>query len=649
MKIQDYIQDNIIVTDGAMGTWFDQLEPENYLCSEAANFLNPDLIMEIHDSYIKNGAVLIRSNTFSANRNTLEKIRERHGGVFKTLDLTAFVKAGYEIAKKAAMKAEKEGREIFAAADIGPVYENSESETEEILAQYYELADIFIDAGADIFVLETFPDEEYVIRIAAYIKSKKKDAFVIGQFSFVPTGYGSTGHHYKNVLRKAVESEWLDAAGFNCGIGAAHMEKFYKEYFRTEKLPPNAILTALPNCGYPHIIRGRAVYSDSVSYFGNKVENIAALGVRILGGCCGTTPEYIEEISRRLKMEKEKRRPIRITAVTTEKESAASGLMPENMQAAWGQREKTENSPGLGNYAGQDRKEKSPGRKNIFREKLEKGEPVCALELDPPFDASAQKMMDGAMALKETKVDVITIADSPLARARADSLLMAAKIQKDIGISVMPHLSCRDRNRIAVRSGLLGVHISEVRNLLVVTGDPVGRDEREFTKSVFDFNSIKMMRYIRSMNEEMFQGDELFYGGALNQNGANIEKIADRMKKKIDAGCQFFLTQPVYSAEDLERLAILKQKTGAKILIGIMPLVSFRNALFIKNEMPGILVPDEVLQQYSPEGTREAWEETAVKISGNLMRQGKEIGAGYYLMTPFHRVSLMKRLLSDMV
>ena len=209
----------------------------------------------------------------------------------------------------------------------------------------------------------------------------------------------------------------------------------------------------------------------------------------------------------------------------------------------------------------------------------------------------------------------------------------------------MPHLSCRDRNRIAVRSGMLGAYINDIRNYLIVTGDPVGRDERAFTKSVFDFNSIKMMKFLQGMNEEVFQEDPIFYGGALNQNGANPEKIAERMKKKMDAGCAFFLTQPVYSEEELERLSWLKNQTGARILIGIMPLVSYRNALFIKNEMPGIFVPDEILVQYSPDGTRKEWEETAIKISKQIMEAGMDVGAGYYFMTPFQRVSLIQEII----
>ncbi|MDD7113461.1 MAG: bifunctional homocysteine S-methyltransferase/methylenetetrahydrofolate reductase [Lachnospiraceae bacterium] len=619
MEIKQYLMQNRLLTDGAMGTYFDEVESENYLCSEEANLLNPDLILKIHQEYIEQGARLIRSNTFSSNRKTFEQIQNKRAEL-KNVSFQAFVAAGYEIALRAGEEAAKDGKEVYVAADIGPIFEERDTEAEDVLAEYYELCDIFLEQGARIFVLETFPDEQYVIRMARYIKEKAEDVFIIAQFSFVPTGYSRTGYHYKTVLTKAVESGCLDAVGLNCGIGAAHMEKFYISYLEACGMPEGVYLTALPNCGYPQIVRGRAIYSDSVSYFGKKVASLAKLGVKILGGCCGTTPEYIGEIAKVLTSEapKEGKNDTQPKVITVQEKKRT--------------------------VIKKDKVDKNPII-NHFREKLEKGETVYAVELDPPFDADAQKMITGAELLKESPVDIITIADSPLARSRADSLLMAAKIRHVTGMDVMPHLCCRDRNRIGIRSGILGAQINDIRNFLIVTGDPVGRDERAFTKSVFDFNSIKMMKFLQGMNEEIFKNDPIFYGGALNQNGSNPEKIAERMKKKMDAGCSFFLTQPVYSEEELQRLSWLKEQTGAKILIGIMPLVSYRNALFIKNEMPGIYVPDQILEQYVPEGSREEWEAIAIRISKEIMQAGKEIGAGYYFMTPFQRVSLIQKII----
>ena len=410
------------------------------------------------------------------------------------------------------------------------------------------------------------------------------------------------------------------------------MERFLHSWLEESVMPEQMVLTALPNCGYPQIVRGHAVYSDSVSYFGEKAEDLAGLGVGILGGCCGTTPEYICEIAERLRDRGQKKYPgIRLAVGKKIKKAGSGDKKPE------------QNSPDVNENNRKPLKERL--RENTFRQKLEKGEPVIAVELDPPFDAQMEKLMSGARALTDTFADIITIADSPLARSRADALLTAVKIQQETGIPVMPHLACRDRNRIALRSGILGAYINDVRNMLIVTGDPVGREEREFTKSVFDFNSIKLMEFLQSLNEELFADEPFCYGGALNQNGARVDKIAERMKRKMDAGCKFFLTQPVYSEEEIEKLAFLQKETGAKILIGIMPLVSYRNALFIKNEMPGIHVPDEVLARYNPEESREEWEQTALSISGQVISMGKDVGAGYYFMTPFHRISLIKTIM----
>lgn len=632
MNIREYLEQHKLLTDGAMGTYFDSVEKENYICSEEANITNPVLVKKIHESYVANGAQLLRSNTFLANKSTFLSLKQEREA-FQNVTFEEFVGSGYQLAKEVAQKAYKEEYPVFAAADIGPILEERDSEEEDVLQQYYEICDNFLEAGADIFVLETFPDTQYVLKMAEYIRKRCPQAFIIGQFSLTPTGYSRTGFHYKTILQEAVQSGLLDGAGLNCGVGAAHMKKFLKAYIEEFGVPEDMILTSLPNCGYPQIVRGRAVYSDSVPYFGEKISEISELGVRVLGGCCGTTPEYIGEIYRR---------------VFCADEAEVEGKLPAKI--VWGEvtkrvQKRKEQAVHITQVGDKTEVIKEKQVTNIFRQKLEAGEIVCAVELDPPFDADDTKLLNGARELLPTKADIITIADSPLARSRADASLMATKIKITTGMDVMPHLACRDKNRIAVRSGLLGSYASGIRNYLFVTGDPVAREDREFTKSVFDFNSIRLMKFAQSMNQEVFKEDPIFYGGALNQNGASPENIAGRMHKKMEAGCSYFLTQPVYDKEGIERLAFLKEQTGAKILIGIMPLVSRRNALFIKNEMPGIHVPDEVVAKYKEGASREEFEEAAIEISKEIIEMGKGIGAGFYFMTPFNRVSLVKSIL----
>ncbi len=636
MKIKEYLQRHKLLADGAMGTYFDKIEKDNYLCSEEANIANPSMILEIHQRYLKNGARLLRSNTFLANRDTLARLQEKNAKLFANITLKELITAGYRMVEKAAGEWESDGDPVFPAADIGPILEENEHGEETVLEQYYELCDIFLEAGADIFIMETFPDEKYVLKMADYIKKKKPEAFLIGQFSLSPTGYSRTGFHYKTILNRAVSSGLLDAVGLNCGIGATHMARFITKYLEECPFPKDMFMTALPNCGYPQIIRGKAVYSDSVAFFGENMKTISDMGVQILGGCCGTTPEYIAEIRRRIS-----EGPCRIRVETQEDICRKTAEEDEKISRKNDRRE-------VGISRQMEEKDLDLEKKaepNLFRKKLEAGELVCAVELDPPFDADDSKLMEGARALSLSKADIITISDSPLARSRVDSFLMAAKVKNRVGMDAMPHLSCRDKNRISIRSGILGGYLNGIRNYLFVTGDPVAREDREFTKSVFNFNSIRLMQFIQGMNQELFKEDPIFYGGALNQNGASLEHIAMRMEKKMEAGCSYFLTQPVYSKDGLERLAFLKEKTNAKILIGIMPLVSRRNALFIQNEMPGIYIPDEVAAKYQEGSTREEFEETAIEISREIIEEGRDIGAGYYFMTPFNRVSLIKEIL----
>ena len=222
MNIREYLENHKLLTDGAMGTYFDSIEKENYICSEEANITNPALVREIHRSYVKNGAQLLRSNTFLANEGTFLSLTQAKAEAFENITLKQLIIAGYQLAKETAQEVYQEEYPIFAAADIGPILEERDSEEADILQQYYEICDSFLEAGADIFVLETFPDTQYVLKMAEYIRKSCPEAFIIGQFSLTPTGYSRTGFHYKTILQEATQSGLLDGAGLNCGVGAAH-------------------------------------------------------------------------------------------------------------------------------------------------------------------------------------------------------------------------------------------------------------------------------------------------------------------------------------------------------------------------------------------------------------------------------------------
>lgn len=598
MRLQDYLREHILPTDGAMGTYYDFLYGGEEGMAELANVSHPERILRIHKEYIESGARLIRTNTFALNEASVKQALPecKDPGEY----ISRSLKKAVSLAREAASSCEEP---VFVAADIGPIPVNGEEDYSQ--EEYQRLIDLFLEEEVDVFVMETFSYTEPVRKVAEYIKKKAPETFVLGQFSVNPTGYSQMGKSVEHIFQVAGECEFLDAIGLNCSIGAAHMLKFLNRV----DIPVNKYLSALPNCGYPQIVRGKMRYSDSADYFGEMMEQMIPLGVNILGGCCGTTPEYIKKIADRVNH----RQP------EVRKEGESQPVTKKQMD-----------------------------KRYPLIDKMNRGKKIIAVELDPPFNEDITKLMEGAYELKEKGVDVITIADSPMARSRADSLLVASKLKRDLGITVLPHFTCRDRNRISVRSSILGAYLNEIRDMLIVTGDPVGPADRDNTKGVFDFNSIRMMEFISGMNEEHFAKEPICIGGALNQNSASLDVLIKRTEKKIHAGASFFLTQPMYDKESIDRIRKIKEKLDTKILCGLMPLVSYRNAMFIKNEMPGICVPDEIVEQYRPDMSKEEAEEVAIKICLDLAREMKDVTDGYYFMVPFNRVSLIGRIIKEM-
>lgn len=587
MQIREYLKTSRLITDGAMGTYFESLYPGTAGMPEYCNLTDPDKIEAIHRAYIESGARLIRTNTFAAN-----------GMFFEDMDeVEKVIRAGYQIAEDAVRKS---GQDVFIAADMGQIVDQKFCGEKEVCQEYFKICDIFEECGAEIFMLETLSDFIHVCAVAEYIKQKNPDYFVIAQFSVDKSGYTRSGLGIENIIRKAAECEAIDAYGFNCGVGAAHLGRLLESV----EFPNDKYVTALPNAGYPVTLRGRTVYGDNRRYYVEQMEQIAALGIEILGGCCGTTPEYIHRLSEKLKNKPSFRKKIADSQIRQE---GGKGLPLEK--------------------------------------KLNRGEKLYIVELDPPFDTDISKVMNGAAVLKDAGADLLTLADSPMARTRMDAGKLAAKVQREIGISVMPHICCRDKNVIAMRSGILGDYMNDLRHFLIITGDPVGRESKGAVTPVFDFNSIRFMEYVSQMNEEVFAEEPVLYGGALNYHGANPDAICRRVRQKMEKGCRMFLTQPIYSPEDIARISYIREQTGAKIMCGIMPLVSYKNARFMANEMPGIRIPDEVVERYRPDMTREEAEQVGVDLAAGLAEEMKDIADGYYFMTPFNRAGMIAKIL----
>lgn len=592
MNIREYLKKSKLIADGSFGTYYSQ-KYKTVDIPEYANITASQRISEIHTEYINSGAKLIRTNTFASNTYSLdcsiEQVKEN-------------IKAAYKIAKEAV---EQSGKEIFIAGNIGPVPAVFQPDFEAVEEEYYQIAKTFIDEGADILCFETFTQSEHIMPAIKRIK-EECNPFIIVQFCVNQYGYSEAGESAERLVSETAFSKCVDAVGLNCGVGPAHMQQILSRI----NLNNNCFVTAMPNAGYPLLVRNRVKYADNPIYFASKVNDMALLGADIIGGCCGTTPDYIREVAK----------TVDLTPTVKSDETSANN---EN--------------------------EKPVIKKSFFRnaDGTIKDKKLIAVELAPPFGADDKKLLEAAHMLKGLGVDVLTFPDSPSGRTRIDSVLMAQKVKNVTGFEVMPHICCRDKNAIAMRSTFLGASINDINNFLIVTGDPIPVMARQVVKSVFNFDSVGLMCIADEMNSEALKDSPLTYGGAINQSRRRIESEIKRVQKKMEAGAEFFLTQPVFTAEDAERLRRVKEETGARILCGIMPLVSRKNALFMKNEISGVNVTDEVIERYPENGDREDGENVGVELAKEMIAATRDFADGYYFSFPFNRTYLLKRIIEE--
>lgn len=590
--IKDYLKNNIVVIDGAMGTYYAEKTNEEDSFCELANINNRELIKEIHSEYIKAGAKLIRTNTFAANTVTLGLNREA---------VKEIIESGYKIAKEAVGE-----KEVYIGASIGPIHEsiNKKHKDIDILGEYKFVVDTLMDLGEDIFIFETFGSTDYLREISEYVKKRNKDAFILTQFAVTINGYTRKEISIKRILKEVQSIKEIDAYGFNCGVGPAHLYKLMEDLDIYEDT-----ISALPNASYPEIINEKMVYVYNPDYFANVVVDIKCLGAKIVGGCCGTTPEHIKSIADRLKIcdikDSEKKRMKEIEKIKQEKNIKTSR----------------------------------------FLEKLKKEEFVIAVELDPPYDNSIEGLMESARVCKENGVDIITVADSPRAIARVDSLMMASKIKREIEIDVIPHLCCRDKNVNALKSGILATHIEDIRNILVITGDPILDIDKMSTKSVFNLNSYKLIELIDDMNQEIFKDEPMNISGALNLNVRYKEAEIKRMMKKVEKGANIFFTQPIFDESAIDFLSTMKKDKNIKIMGGIMPIVNYRNAQFLNNEVPGIEIPKKYVDRFHPEMSTRESEQVGIELAVDIANNLREYVDGFYFINPFNRIEMIMKIL----
>ncbi|MDD4803532.1 MAG: bifunctional homocysteine S-methyltransferase/methylenetetrahydrofolate reductase [Syntrophomonas sp.] len=573
------------VFDGAMGTYYASICQNPLSQCELANLYDPETILNIHREYIEAGCQAIKTNTFAANHISLE---------CRPDTVKEIIKAGYKIARQAAA-----GHNVLVFADIGPIPFDDDT---DLWSAYCEIADVFLESGAVNFIFETFSSDEYLIEISEYIKKKNPHTYILAEFAVSPEGFTRIGKSGRKLIEKISQYPSVDACGFNCYSGPYHLLKYIKS-INTEK----KTLSVMPNSGYPTIINNRTFYDNTKEYFAEQMLAIAKQGVTILGGCCGTTPEFIKATVKAL-------------------ESLIGGdILPvtEVQKATL----------------------KEPSASNLLLAKLSQGQKIIAVELDPPTDTDIDFFMNSARILKEQGVDAITIADCPIAQARVDSSLMACKLKRELDITPIPHMTCRDRNINATKALLLGLNIEGINNVLVVTGDPIPTAQRDEIKGVFSFNSAILANYIINLNETVF-ASPFNICAALNVNARNFSSQLQHAQKKIHSGVSMFLTQPILSKPAIENIIKAREELNTKILAGIFPIVSYRNACFMNNQIPGISVADDIIQLYRDTSKEEA-DKLAVNISAQIAEQVYPYVDGYYLIMPFKRIDIMTEIISS--
>lgn len=579
---QELLQNKLVLADGAMGTYYAQLAGSGAVACEMANTSNPDLIRRIHQEYLAAGARLLRTNTFAAT--ALYGITDPEG-------LREAIKAGFDLAVESA------GNLAFVAADLGPAYN---LEAHDALEAGQIAVDAFLEAGAELFIFETFADPEEFLPQCKYIRQKAPQAVIIASFALSADGYTRKGLPIKQLAGIMEAADTIDIWGFNCGIGPTHFAEQLKRLAADGKP-----LSLMPNSGYPRQENQRLVFGSTPDYFASMTASLATRRTRLIGGCCGTTPQHVRAL--RLAID-------HIDFSTTVSED----IKPSGIHL----------------------KVPSFGR---LTDIMDRNEFTVVVELDPPRTSQLDAMIAAARQLQLAGFDGITLADSPLARVKMEPVSCAARLARETGLLVLPHICCRDRNANALRSSLLAAHSEGIRQVLAITGDAIPESDKGFVKPVFNLSSFGLLQLIQQMNQDEFADDPLLAAAALDPGVPNPDIEFTRAMRKVEHGASLFLTQPVYDTEGLTLIRKVRQ-AGVKVFIGLMPLVSYRNAMYLSQEVPGIRIPAAVIDRFSPGMSREAAVETGLDATVEIARAVRPEADGFYLIAPFNRADIMVRL-----
>ena len=484
---------------------------------------------------------------------------------------------------------------------------------------------IFIDAGTEEFLFETQDQLTDLIPAIKLIKSYNPNAIITVSFSVNQNGFTRIGLRLRKLLTQAEKTDEINFTGLNCNLGPTQLSQVFAEHTQFSKF-----CFFGPNSGLPERDLGRGRGGAEAKYFAESCQKAWDNGAYQLGGCCGTNPLDIRALADLFR----------------------------NQKPAWPKKIDSESELTIHEQAGLEIEipEKPVSEKleiedvkisdKSWYEKLLAGEQIVAIEYDTPTKANVEKYLEKAVQLKASGMDLMTIADNPNGQTRIDSALMAARIKQELGIEVLPHFTCRDRNLFAIHSLLLGLATCGVHQVLAVTGDPIPLENRNQIKSVFNVNSQSLLRYISQLNQDL---DKPFIlSAALNVNVLRFDMEMKKTRRKVESGAQVFLTQPIFTERGKENLMVAKQELGdqVKFLAGVMHLISEKNALFMKYEMTGIDVPDTIIDRYA-NLDREQAEKLALEISREIMIDLSDVTDGFYLITPFQRTHLTAQLCQE--
>jgi methionine synthase I (cobalamin-dependent)/5,10-methylenetetrahydrofolate reductase len=599
MSFLEKLKNQILIADGAMGTLLYSYGTD--LCFEELNLSQPLQIQNIHKAYINAGADVIQTNTYAANYLKLQ----RYGLEDSVKEINS---AAVRNAKLAA------GTSAYVLGTIGGnrgIKPNSVT-IEEIKRSFREQLYCLLLEGVDGILLETFYDFEELETVLS-IARKETNLPIISQVSLQEPAILQNQMHVNDALKR-LEDLGSDVVGLNCRLGPHHMLLTLEQI----ELPKHSFLSAYPNASLPAYTDGKFHYEGDAEYFRKSAQGFRQEGIRLLGGCCGTTPEHIKAFASELKN----------SAPITEKIvdfKRGRTIVTETL---------------------------APKREYPPLQDIVKDRPSVIVELDPPRKLDTSKFFEGAKALKQAGIDAITLADNSLATVRISNESLGILLKSEYKMRPLIHIACRDRNVIGLQSHLMGLHTLGMNDVLAITGDPARVGDFPGASSVYDVSSFELIQMIKQLNEGLsFSGKDLgqktsfSIAAAFNPNVRSVEKAVKRLEKKIEYGADYFITQPVFSVEKLLEVYENTKHLDTPIYIGLMPLLSSKNAEFLHNEVPGIKIADSIrnrmaeLNDNPVQAAREG-----IEITKSLIDAALDLFNGIYLITPFLRFELTVEL-----